>query len=137
MKKMTKVTLMDFDEDDVIIKTKGKIIAITTIAVISIIIFLIISTILIIKSSINDLSKHKYYVLQINEQNNETIKHLIIQAQKNYCDSMYKIEYSKNAMNNINFEIYCKKENNITFSINNDDNELLQYILEYGTIEKR
>ena len=63
---------MNFNDEE-IAKTKGKMYAITTFAVIGTIIIFILISIFGIKSSFNNLSLKKYYVLDINNENKDMI----------------------------------------------------------------
>lgn len=64
---------MNFDENEEEIKAKGKMYALTTLTVIGVIIIFVIICIFSFKSLFNDISKHKYYVLEINDENKEKI----------------------------------------------------------------
>lgn len=64
---------MNSDENKEEIKVKGKMYALTTLTVIGVIILYVIICIFSFKSLFNDISKHNYYVLEINDENKEKI----------------------------------------------------------------
>lgn len=118
--------------------TKGKIIAITTLSIIGVIIIIIIIIVILVKSFFEDLSKNKYYVLNVNENNREQIILLLKQEDKKYCESIYKIEYTQLFPNDKSAKIYCTNENDITFGIyDNKPSELANYIRENGIVDMR
>lgn len=130
--------------DEEIAKTKGKMYAITTFAVIGTIIIFIFISILGIKLSFNNLSKKKYYVLEIDNQNKNMIIELFNQEKENifytqnYCESMYKIEYYNSFPDGTNYTMYCENEENIEFGIDKSGEDVLAtYIYDNGYIEKR
>ena len=127
----------DIDEDE--IKTKSKMYAITTWSIIGVIIIFIIVSIFSIKSIFNDLSKHKYYVIDINNSNKEDIINLLENEGFKYCESMYKIEYEQLIPDDKSAKISCKNEDDINLSIYDDGtiSELANYIHNNGKIEKR
>lgn len=124
-------------EDDEIIKTKGKMYAITTISVIGAIVLLGIICVFSIKACFNDLNKHRYYVIEINDNNKGEIIDLLNEEELNYCESIYKIEYERVFTGAIFSKIYCKNEDDISLSIYDNENKLIQYIQQNGNIEKR
>lgn len=129
---------MNFDDKEEI-ETKGKMYAITILSVMIAIIVLIVMGIFCIKSCFVDLSKHKYYVIDINNFNKEDIKKLLENEKFQYCESMYKIEYEQLFPDDKSAKIYCKNEDDIIFSIydNGVISELANYIYNNGQIEKR
>ncbi len=128
----------DFDEEYEVEKTKGNTIAITTLSIIGMFVIVIIFIIILTKAFFEDISKKKYYVLEINENNKEQIISLLKQENKKYCDSLYKIEYRQNFPDDKSAKIYCSTEEDIEFSISDDKtSELANYIWENGFIETR
>ena len=134
---------MNFNDEE-IAKTKGKMYAITTFAVIGTIIIFILISIFGIKSSFNNLSLKKYYVLDINNENKDMIIELFNQEKENifythsYCETMYKIEYYNSFPDGTNYTMYCKDEDNIEFGIDKvGEDTLATYIRNQGYIEKR
>ncbi len=123
---------MNLTEKEVI-KTKRKI---YTIIIVLIALFIIVplSVILII-------NRRTYYVLDINSENRNYIIELLEKektnifnaSSKDYCSSLYKIEYSTSFPDGNDYKIYCKDEKNITFSIDKDGKDVLEkYIYENG-----
>ena len=126
------------------VRTKGKMIAITTLSVIGILVIVVIISILSVKSFFNNLAKHEYYILEINDDNRDEIINLLEQEKENmfynshYCSSMYKIEYTNLFPDGTDYTIYCKDEENISFSIDKAGEDKLQnYIYKNGTTESR
>lgn len=129
---------MNFDDNDKIDKEKGKMYAITTLFVIGAFAILVIVGIFSMRSCFADMGKYKYYVLEVNKENKEQIISLLEKANKPYCESIYKIEYEQLFPNDKSAKIYCKKEDNIKFSISdNEESELANYIFENGAMERR
>lgn len=124
-------------EDEEIAKTKGKMYAITTLSVIGAIVLLGIMCIFSIKAFFNDLEKHKYYVIEVNDSNKDEIINLLNIEKLNYCESMYKIEYERVFTGAIFSKVYCKNEDDISLSIYNNESKLIQYIHQNGNVEKR
>lgn len=125
---------MDLDEKEVV---KAKMYAIITLSVIGVIILLIVMFVFSVKSFFDDLAKHQYYVVNINDSNKEEIKDLLNAEKLGYCESMYKIEYETVFPSAIFSKIYCKNEDDISLSIYDSGSKLIQYIHENGSIEKR
>lgn len=119
------------------IKTKGKMVAITTLSIISVVVFFIGIIIYFTKSFLNDIEKHIYYFVEINDNNKEEIITLLNDENIEYCDSIYKIEYERILTGDIISKIYCNNEENISLNIYNGDSKIINYIHEYGNIEKR
>ncbi len=131
---------MDNDNDEELekVKTKGKIIAITTLSIIGAIIMIIIIIIISVKSFFEDLSKNECYVLDVNENNREQIILLLKQENRKFCESIYKIEYTQLFPNDKSAKIYCTNENDITFGIyDSEPSGLANYIRENGIMEIR
>lgn len=134
---------MDFNEEE-IVKTKSKMYVITTFSVIGVIIFFILIFIFSINSTINDVSKKTYYVLDVTNKNKNEVIELLEQEKENmfynnnYCDSIYKIEYYNMFPDGTDYTIYCKEEDNINFGIDKvGEDTLAIYIKSQGYIEKR
>ena len=129
---------MDYNENEEETIIKGKIIAITTLSVICVVIIFIVIGVISIKSIFNEMTKHKYYVLEINNNNKDEIIFLLENEEKEYCESIYKIEYEQLFPNDKSAKIYCKDEENIEFVIpDSNDSELANYIFENGVAGKR
>ena len=87
----------------------------------------------------------KYYILDINDKNRNTIINLLEQEKDNifpnanvYCDSLYKIEYYNQFPDGTSYKIYCKAEENINFGIDKVGEDVLKsYIYENGYTELR
>lgn len=125
-------------EDEEIIKTKSKMYAVTLLSVVVVLAIVIIGIIVSIKSFLTEISKHQYYVLDINDDNREKIISLLNGEQFDYCESMYKIEYEQLFPDGKSAKIYCKDKDDISFYIDDDKkSELVQYIFYYGDMEKR
>lgn len=130
---------MDNDNNkEEIIKTKGKMYAITTLSIIGIIILFLVIGIYFIKSTVNDFFKYKenYYSLDITSDNKEPIISLLKTKEINYCESLYKIEYIYSFPHREEITIYCKKEQNINLYTDNNDN-LVEYIKNNGKFGER
>lgn len=125
---------MNIDEKEV---TKAKMYAITTLSVIGVIVILIAIFVFSAKSFFDNLDKHNYYVINIDDSNKEKIKDLLNAEKLDYCESMYKIEYEMVFTGDIFSNVYCKNEDNISLSIYNSESKLIKYIHENGIIEKR
>ncbi len=132
----------NFNESEEEIKTRGKMYAITTLSVISVIIIYIISLINSINTAFDVLfTKNKrYYVLDVDNQNKDKVIELFQTETENinYCNSIYKIEYYIGFPDGKNYTMYCKDEDNITFSIDKvEEDTLATYIYKKGTIETK
>lgn len=112
--------------------------AITTFSIIGVITIFIVVIIFSIKSFFNSLgTKKEYFILNINDKNKDKIIELFnnekenIFPNKNYCDSIYKIEYYNSFPDGTNYTMYCKDEDNITFGIDKvGEDTLATYIYE-------
>ena len=134
---------MDFNEEE-IVKTKSKMYVITTFSVIGVIILFVLIFIFSINSTINDVSKKTYYVLDVTDKNKNEVIDLLEQEKENmfynnyYCDSIYKIEYYNMFPDGTEYTIYCKEEDNINFGIDKVGEDVLAtYIYNKGYIEKK
>lgn len=128
---------MNFDENEESIKTKGKMVAITTLSVIGVIVVFIILGIFTVKSFFDGPDKHKYHVIKVNDDNRENIISLLENEDLKYCKSIYKIEYERVFTGDIFSKVYCHDEDNISLSIYDEESKLIQYIRENGNIENR
>lgn len=138
---------MDFNEDEEITKTKGKMYAITTLSVIAVIIIFVIMSILSINAFFSDLSKNVYYVFEVNNDSKDYIIDIIEEEKENYiisedkmpyCNSIYKIEYWSNFIGSQSITVYCNDEDDIQFGIDDDfSSKLVEYIKGNGIREKR
>lgn len=129
------------DKEIALKKEKYTIIAFSIIG--TIILFAIIC-IFSVKLLFNATSMKKYYVLNVTNKNKNEVIKLFNQEKenifytKNYCDSIYKIEYYNGFPDGTNYVMYCKDENNIEFSIDKVGKDTLKaYIYDNGYIEKR
>ena len=110
--------------------------------ILAILIVFIISLFLLIHFSnitLRELSKNTYYILDINEENINDIKHILDTEEKDYCYSFTKIEYNKEFLpkNFTTYTIYCTNNEQNLITIENTKNELRDYILKNGTTERR
>ena len=129
---------MEFNDEEEIIKTKSKMYTITILSVIGLIILSITIFVFSIKSFFNDISKHKYYVLDINTENKDKIISLLKEENIKYCESIYKIEYEQLFPNDKSAKIYCQNEKDIEFSIyGNKESQLANYIYNNGILERK
>lgn len=121
------------DIEEKIIKTKGKMYAITTLSIISVIIIFFVMSIYLIKLIGNKIFKHReyYYSLEINSKNKEQIVSLLKSKEIDYCESLYKIEYTYSFPHQDGITIYCKNDKNINLYTDNKD-ELIEYIKYFG-----
>lgn len=133
---------MNLDEKEVV---KAKMYAITTLSVIGVIIIIIIAGYLSIKSYFDSLftTKTVYFVLNVDDSNRDRIIELFANEKENiynqnYCDSIYKIEYHHLFPDGTDYTMYCKDEENISFSIDKvGEDTLATYIHENGMRETR
>lgn len=131
---------MNFNEENInveIEKTKGKLYIITILSIIIALTIFVFFEISSLKKFNHDLQQHKYYVVEINEKNQDEIKFLLDEENLEYCESMYKIEYERVFNGKVFLTLYCKGEKNKSLSIYNDESKIIHYIFENGIIEKR
>ena len=129
---------MEFNDEEEIIKTKSKMYIITILSVIGFIILSITIFVFSIESFFNDVSKHKYYVLDINIENRDKIISLLKEENIKYCESIYKIEYEQLFPNDKSAKIYCQNEKDEEFSIyDNKESQLANYIYKNGVLERK
>lgn len=128
---------MNFNDNEEITETKYKMYSITTLSIITVIIIFIGMVIFSTRTFFNALDKHKYYVVEVNDDNKENIISLLENENLKYCESIYKIEYERVFTGDIFSKIYCQNEDNISLSIYDDESKLIQYIRENGSVEKR
>lgn len=123
-------------EKDEETKSKVHMVAITTLSVIGAVIVFILICVMSVKSFIDDLSMHKYYVLEINKENKNQVISLLKGENQKYCESIYKIEYEQLFTGDKSGKIYCQNEEDIFLNIS-DDSSIADYIYKNGIIEKR
>lgn len=129
---------MEFNDEEEIIKTKSKMYTITILSVIGFIVLSITIFVFSIKSLFYDVSKHKYYVLDINTENKDKIIYLLKEENIKYCESIYKIEYEQLFPNDKSTKIYCQNEKDVEFSIyDNKESQLANYIYNNGVLERK
>ncbi len=129
---------MEFNDEEEIIKTKSKMYTITILSVIGFIVLSITIFVFSIKSLFYDVSKHKYYVLDINTENKDKIIYLLKEENIKYCESIYKIEYEQLFPNDKSAKIYCQNEKDVEFSIyDNKESQLANYIYNNGVLERK
>lgn len=131
--------MLNYDENDEQMKRKTKIYTITTFSVIGAIIVFIIIGILSINAF---FTKKEYFVLNVNDKNKYKVIELFEKEKENifytkdYCDSIYKIEYYNLFPDGTSYTMYCKDEKNITFGIDKvGEDTLATYIYENGKRE--
>lgn len=123
--------MKEFETEEV--KTKGKIIVVTTLSIIGAIIILFIMCVHFIKSLTIEILNHRenYYSLNINDSNRSEIMSLLESKDTSYCESMYKMEYINSFPHSQSIVIYCKDEKDI--HLREDSNsELMEYIQDNG-----
>ena len=132
---------MNFDDDQAIKlekeKTKAKIWMYILIIFVSVggVVWFIYSIYLSFKALGEDLSKNTYHVLELTDDTKKEIVTILENENKNYCESMYKIEWNHIFPHGTNIKIYCKDTENIIF--NSSDSKMLKYINDNGIIERR
>lgn len=132
---------MSFDDDQEVKlekeKTKVKIWMYILIIFVSVggVVWFIYSIYLSFKALGEDLSKNTYHVLELTDDTKKEIVTILENENKNYCESMYKIEWNHSFPHSTNIKIYCKDTENIIF--NSSDSEMLKYINDNGIIERR
>lgn len=121
-----------------LLKLKSKMYTITILSVIGFIVLSITIFVFSIKSLFYDVSKHKYYVLDINTENKDKIIYLLKEENIKYCESIYKIEYEQLFPNDKSAKIYCQNEKDVEFSIyDNKESQLANYIYNNGVLERK
>ena len=137
--------MLNFDENDEMIKTKSKIYVITILFVIGTIILFFCICFFSIKLFFNSLSmKKEYFVLSVDSHNKDQVNDLFENETKNlrydinYCNSIYKIEYYHLFPDGNEYTMYCKDEDDMTFGIDKaGEDTLATYIYENGKREIR
>ena len=120
------------------IKTKGKMVAITTIVSFIVVVGFIFYLFSSIRSCAKDSNKRTYYILEVNEENKSEIIDLLKSENRKYCESINKIQYSRFFTKGYDVYLYCSNEENINFTIRNEESrKLIDYINEKGIIERR
>lgn len=123
--------MKEFEPEEV--KTKGKIIVVTTVSIIGVLILLVIMSVYFMKSMTDEILKHRenYYALDINDSNRPEIMSLLESKNTPYCESMYKMEYINSFPHSESIVIYCKDEKDI--HLRGDSNSgLMEYIQGNG-----
>lgn len=138
---------MKFNDDEDYIKRNAGIIKTIAFFLVAITVIFILLIYSIISIFSNDKIKYvkTYYILDINNKNKNTIVNLLEQEKDNifpntllYCESMYRIEYYYGFPDGTNYIIYCKDEENISFSIDKVGKDVIKsYIYENGYTELR
>ena len=113
--------------------------SITFLVVIGILILLVIIGFISTKSFFKELQKKTYYVVDVNENNKNEIISLLKNIEVEYCESMYKIEYTRGFPDDSSGKIYCNNVDNISFGVYDStyDSEFVHYILENSIRERR
>lgn len=126
------------DNEEEIIKTKGKMYAIVTLAIIGVIIVFFVTGFYFIKFIFNEfvMYKENYYSLDITNDNKEQITSLLKMKEIDYCESLYKMEYIYSFPHRTEIVIYCSNDQNINLYTDNSE-ELVEYIKENGEFGKR
>ena len=126
------------------IKSKAKMYSLIVFSIIVIIIIFILVFIFSIKSAFNSFSQKTYYILDVTSENKNKIIELFekekenIFYDKNFCDSIYRIEYYHTFHDGTSYTMYCKDEDNIIFNIDKaEEDTLANYIYKNGFTEKR
>lgn len=121
------------NNEEEIIKTKGKMYAITTLSIIGILIVFFVMCIYIINTIGHEVFKHKenYYSLNITNENKEQIITWLKTKEIDYCESLYKIEYIYSFPHKEGIIFYCQNDKNINLYVDNND-ELIKYIKSNG-----
>ena len=90
------------------------------------------------KALSDDLSANTFYVLELIDDNREEILSILEKENRDYCESIYKIEYKALFPNDYSATIYCVNEDNINFGISDrEHSKLIKYIYDNGITEKR
>ena len=86
----------------------------------------------------DDLSANTFYILELTDNNRGKIISILEKENRDYCESIYKIEYKVLFPNDYSAIIYCSDEDNIYFGISDNENsELIKYIYDNGISENR
>lgn len=134
---------MSLDKEEIIKSGNRLGWIILTIITVIVIIFTIIT--ISIYKMFTPPTPRKYYILDVNDKNKKEVIKLFEEEKENifgtedYCDSIYKIEFYIGFFSDIiDYTIYCKNEDNISFDIDSlDADNLSKYIRENGYTEKR
>ena len=120
------------------IKAKGKMVAITTIVSFIVVVGFIFYLFSSIRSCAKDSNKKTYYILEVNEENKSEIIDLLKSENRKYCESINKIQYSRFFTKGYDVELFCNNEDNINFTVRNEESrKLIDYISEKGIIERK
>lgn len=133
---------MNLDEEKIL--NKGNRLGWIVLTIIAVIVMLVIIIIIGIHEMFVTPIPRKYYVLEVNDSNKEEIIQLFENEKENifrtekYCDSIYKIEYYNTFPHGTDYTMYCRNEEDISFSLNTSGiDTLAKYIRENGYTEKR
>ena len=86
----------------------------------------------------DDLSANTFYILELTDNNRGEIISILEKENRDYCESIYKIEYKALFPNDYSAIIYCSDEDNINFGISDrEHSKLIKYIYDNGITEKR
>ena len=120
------------------IKTKGKMVAITTIVSYVVVIGFIFCLFSSVRSCVKDSNKKTYYILEVNEENKSEVIDLLKSENRKYCESINKIQYSRFYTKGYDVYLFCSNEDKINFIIRHEESsKIIDYINEKGTIERR
>ena len=115
------------DMEDLKIKKDKKVIALIAVAG-----FIFLSSIFII-TFLTNLLKKDYYMLEVNESNISYIIGMLEFENIEYCESIYKIEYTQLFPNDKSATIYCQNGKNIDFVFcDHENSKLATYIQKNG-----
>lgn len=112
----------------------------STLSIICVIILFVVIGIFSMKSVFESLfTKNEHFVLTVDDKNRDKVIELFEKEKeniffvKNYCESIYKIEYYHLFPDGTQYTMYCKNEDNITFGIDKvEEDTLATYIYENG-----
>lgn len=120
------------------IKTKGKMVAITTIVSFIVVVGFVFYLFSSIRACAKDSNKKTYYILEVNKENKNEVIDMLKSENRKYCESINKIQYSRFFTKGNDVYLYCSNEENINFTIRNEESrKLIDYISEKGTIERK
>ena len=127
-----------FDEQDLElekVKAKSHIYTITILSIIGAIIIFLILSIISIKKTSDDFFRYREtkYSIDINEQNKDKIIEILKQNENEYCESIYKIEYSVSFPDTVSLKIFCEDGESINLYESNQ--KLIDFVIENGTKE--
>lgn len=128
---------MNLTEKEVI-KIKRKIYIIIILLIILFVIVPLVIRLMIYKRTYYSLdisSENRNYIIELLEKEKTNIFNA---SSENYCNSLYKIEYSNPFPDGTDYKIYCKDEKDITFNIDKASKDVLSdYIYKNGKIKTK